>query len=460
MAWIFRPTITRYTRDGKRVRSDTPGAVKSTEQSGVYHVGWKDLDTGDQHSVRVGRDRREAEDRLAEIEADLVRQRLGLPGPAPPLDGRPLLDHLAEYTAYLAAEGNVAAHVEAVRYQCSRLFELLQWTRLKQIRPDGVSEALAGLRADQAIELPEGQPEFTTREIATLLGIQEASVRALISRRTLERGEKAGRTRLYPRADVEALLTKRGRGLGLKTTNHYLRALKSFVGWLVDRDRIPRDPLGSLKLQNPEPDRRRQRRALEPVQFETFVQGVAEGPISKRLSGPDRLWLYLIAANTGFRAHELSVLTPQSFRLDKAPYQVEMPAKISKQRKENRQPIRADLAELLRPWLALKPAGQPLWPGRWWRKGAEMLRRDLERANIPFTERERNFDFHALRGQFLSGLAAAGIHPKIAQILGRLSSVDLVMKHYTDEGILDVQGALEKLPPVKGPPEEQNKPEI
>ena len=45
-----------------------------------------------------------------------------------------------------------------------------------------------------------------------------------------------------------------------------------------------------------------------------------------------------------------------------------------------------------------------------------MLRDDLEMAEVPYTdETGRVFDFHSLRHQFISGLAAAGVHPKVTQ---------------------------------------------
>jgi hypothetical protein len=44
-----------------------------------------------------------------------------------------------------------------------------------------------------------------------------------------------------------------------------------------------------------------------------------------------------------------------------------------------------------------------------------MIRLDLEAAGIPYTdERGRVYNFHTLRHQFLSDLAAEGVHPKDA----------------------------------------------
>jgi integrase len=40
-------------------------------------------------------------------------------------------------------------------------------------------------------------------------------------------------------------------------------------------------------------------------------------------------------------------------------------------------------------------------------------------------------DFHALRHTFITSLAAAGVHPKTAQMLARHSTITLTMDRYT-----------------------------
>ena len=76
-----------------------------------------------------------------------------------------------------------------------------------------------------------------------------------------------------------------------------------------------------------------------------------------------------------------------------------------------------------------------------------MIRVDLATAGIPYMDhRGHVFDFHALRHQFISMLAAAGIHPKTAQELARHSTITLTMDHYTHVGLHDLSGALANLP--------------
>ena len=61
----------------------------------------------------------------------------------------------------------------------------------------------------------------------------------------------------------------------------------------------------------------------------------------------------------------------------------------------------------------------------------EMLRNDLAAASIPYQDDSgRYFDFHAMRGQFISLLAAGGVHPEVAQALARHSTITLTMDTY------------------------------
>lgn len=91
-----------------------------------------------------------------------------------------------------------------------------------------------------------------------------------------------------------------------------------------------------------------------------------------------------------------------------------------------------------------------------------MMRHDLQATNaalaeqcppgtephaIPYRDDQgRQFDSHALRHQFISMLAAAGVHPKTAQELARHSRITLTMDHYTHVGIRDLSSALNTLP--------------
>jgi integrase len=215
----------------------------------------------------------------------------------------------------------------------------------------------------------------------------------------------------------------------------------------VKGKRAAADPLAHLSRLNPKVDVRHPRRALGEEDFARFVERTVAGKPFRGLTGADRLVLYTLAANTGFRASELASLTPASFAFDATPPTVTVEAACSKHRREDVQPLRADVAELLRQYTAGKGRREAVWPGTWPLEGAQMVRRDLAAAGLSYEDEDgRAFDFHALRGQFITTLALNGVHPKVAQVLARHSTITLTMDYYTRLEVRDVAGALDKLP--------------
>jgi integrase len=234
----------------------------------------------------------------------------------------------------------------------------------------------------------------------------------------------------------------------VRTSNDYLGSVKRFSKWLWKEGRIASDPLAHLSRLNPKVDVRHRRRALGQPDFARFVDSTIGGRPFRGLTGADRLVLYTLAANTGFRAKELASLTPASFAFDSIPPTVTVEAACSKHRREDVQPLRSDVAEMMRQYVAGKGRREKVWPGTWAHDGAQMVRRDLAAAGIPYEDDGRSFDFHALRGQFITSLAVKGVHPKVAQVLARHSSITLTMDYYTRLEVRDVAGALDQLPPV------------
>jgi integrase len=163
--------------------------------------------------------------------------------------------------------------------------------------------------------------------------------------------------------------------------------------------------------------------------------------------------LYLVAVNTGLRASELASLTPESFELGAAQPVVRCHAGYTKNGAEAELPLRQDMAATLRDWLAIKPAGESVWPGKWAsrRHGAEMIRIDLTAADVDYEDdRDRVADFHSLRHTFISNLARAGVHPRNAQALARHSTIELTMGVYTHVSMNDLAKDVESLPASAG----------
>ena len=227
------------------------------------------------------------------------------------------------------------------------------------------------------------------------------------------------------------LLERRQGGLGKKTSNHYLTAIKGFCAWLVREKRLQENPLVHSSRLNAEVDVRVERRPVTHAEFERLIEvALTSSKIYRHLSGLDRSMLYKLAAYTGLRASELASLSPSSLLLDCESPTVTVEAAYSKHRRKDVLPLPRWLADELHIWAP--NIDGPLWPGTWNRRAAELLRRDLTVAGIPYVDDQgRRFDFHALRHSFISNLASEDVHPKIAQQLARHCTIGLTMDRYT-----------------------------
>ena len=155
----------------------------------------------------------------------------------------------------------------------------------------------------------------------------------------------------------------------------------------------------------------------------------------------------MLAQRTGFRRNELRSLTARSFDLSSEPPVVALKAAKSKRRKNDVLPLSKEIAQHLVTYLAGRDPALPLWPSSWWRRSAEMLRRDLMEAGIaPVDSDGRVIDFHGQRTTFITSLARAGVVPATAQTLARHSDINLTMGTYTRLGMADLASAIESLP--------------
>jgi integrase len=334
--------------------------------------------------VPLHRDKTAAQAMLTRLLTGAEREEEGLTDPYQAHRRRPLAEHLDDFKKDLAAKGCDEYHVQVTHARAKAIVEACKFTRWADIAPTAV---------------------------------------------------------------VQYLAERRQQGLSIQTSNHYLTAIKQFARWMVRERRAPESPLVHLSRQNAKLDVRRKRRILEPQQFQAFIAAAREGEPFNILTGHDRETLYLFAAHTGLRESELASLTPEAFALDAIPPTVTLKAAYSKHRREDTLPLRPDVADMMREYLADKPAGEAFWRGSWTDKGAIMVRMDLAAAGIPYQDEDgAYFDFHSLRHQFISNLAAAGVHPKVAQTLARHSTITLTMDAYSHMGMVDMTGALEKLP--------------
>jgi integrase len=390
MSSLFKPTIISYwAPDGRKCKKRTPGARRKKQWAKKWYGQYVDAD-GKTRRVPLSTDKAAARALLANLETQVAKGEAGLIDKYAEHRKRPLREHLQDFKQYLASLNNSAKHVELT---CSRINAVLNGCRFIHFRD---------IRSEQL---------------------------------------------------VVWLAAERNTGqMGIQTSNYYLTAFKQFCAWLVDKKRAHENPVVSLKRLNVETDVRLERRHLSDSELTSLVDAAHAGRRVRALDGPDRAILYNVAAHTGLRESELVSLVPESFSLDTDTPTVTVQAAYSKRRREDVLSLRPDLANLLREWIENKPAGEPLWPGGWWRHGGKMIRIDLEAAGIPYRDSAgRVFDFHALRHHFISRLAAAGVHPKVAQELARHSTITLTMDHYTHLELRDLAQALDKLPNVPNP---------
>jgi integrase len=219
-------------------------------------------------------------------------------------------------------------------------------------------------------------------------------------------------------------------GVSLRSLHHYTRAIKGFSRWLWKDGRARSDFLAHLTNPNADSDRRHRRRSLEPDELRKLVEAAEAGPVLWKILGPDCAMLYRVAAATGLRANELRSLTPESFEPGSDWPAVTVEAAYSKRRRDDYQPLPPTFIPGLRSWISRKAPGRPLW-GDLTEHTADMIRRDLEAAGVPYRDESgRVADFHSLRATFISVIVASGASVKTAQTLARDSTPSLTIGIY------------------------------
>lgn len=229
-------------------------------------------------------------------------------------------------------------------------------------------------------------------------------------------------------------------GLSIQTRNHYLDAAKMFCLWALSDGRIDKTPLASLSRKNPSSDRRRTRRSLTLLECRALISTTENGPEVLDIPARDRVAIYMIALGTGFRAEEMLQLQVHWFHLDDVAPKIVVPAKYTKNKQEAEQFIPPWLATAIRPWLATREPGKPIFRFRsaWL---APILRSDLKAAGIEVQTAEGVVDFHALRTTYTNLFMLAGPTIKQLQRGARHSDIKTTTTHYlkaTDEGMGDV----------------------
>ncbi len=450
MSRPFRKSITRYIdAEGRQVPKGTPGARRVKEKS----AKWYGRVPGSTKHVPLCENKAAAQIMLNELLRKAGLASVGYADPYEEHHKRPLLEHAEDFRRALEAKGDDPRHVEIVLSRLKALLKGCGFVFMKDLSASRVADWLAGLREKGRDRRPldPGKEWYTKCELAAALGVKTHCIPPLVRRwKVAVSGQ--GKARRFPRATAEALQDRLCRGVSVETTNQYLAHLKTFFRWLVRDRRTGENPFAHLEAGNAQVDRRHDRRELTADEMRHLLAAARDSArMFRGLTGPDRYHLYATACGTGFRASALASLTPESFDLDAEAPTVTLAARSNKSRTGKVQPLPPDVAALLREYLPGKAPGQPVWGGPWAkeRRGAEMLRGDLNAAGIPYAVEGPDgplfADFHALRHSYLTLGGRAGIDLRTLQELAGHSTPDLTAR-YSHRRLYDLTGAVEKLP--------------
>jgi integrase len=262
-------------------------------------------------------------------------------------------------------------------------------------------------------------------------------------------------------------------GVSARTVNVKYQSLRQFGLWLVQTRRSAYDPVEGLKPLNEAEDRRHVRRALTLDEARRLLRATKERALARagaphpkaraerraRLDatrakmtrlGEARALIYVLAIWTGLRKGELTRL--RWCDLDLVGGRLTVTAASAKSRRVQTVELHPRVVEAL---VAARPATaditDPVVAARHF-PTCRTFDEDLKAAGIPKTDATGLVvDFHALRMTFISWLAATGAHPRTAQRLARHASIETTMERYTDLRLLDLQGAIGRLPSPDAP---------
>ena len=100
--------------------------------------------------------------------------------------------------------------------------------------------------------------------------------------------------------------------------------------------------------------------------------------------GVTRGMIYTLSFMTGLRRGEIASLTPNSFKLECTPATVTIEATNSKHRKLDVLPLHPELFQMLRDWMKVLGPDEHLFPKLARRGTWLMVKKDLEKAGIPY----------------------------------------------------------------------------
>ena len=233
-----------------------------------------------------------------------------------------------------------------------------------------------------------------------------------------------------------------------RTINSYFMAINSFCRWVVETDRLEKNPLRGIKKLNEAVDQRKTRRSLSEDELRRLFEA-AKAQKYRHLRKREQCELvYRLLVGTGLRSKELSLATPSQFDFERNCFTVK--ASATKNKRADVLPVRPELVARLKIWIN-KYGIQPM--ERIFRYGVGSLyksfKADCEQAGIAMRDPDgRSIDVHSLRRTFGTMLARAGVPLTTTQRLMRHSTPVLTAKLYIDVEPIDMAQAVDRLPEI------------
>ena len=228
---------------------------------------------------------------------------------------------------------------------------------------------------------------------------------------------------------------RNGQNAAVRTLNHYLQGMISFLNWMERVGRIKANPLKFVGKVDERGQKKRVRRAFTDEELQKLVQG----------SGPRGI-IYFTAARTGLRQEELRQLKWGEINLETPVPNMIVRAETAKNKKRESVCLVPEIVEAL---TAYRPAGwsssDAVFPNGIPR--ASRLKVDAERNGIAYRDEQGRYaDFHALRYTWATFLQRNGVAQRFAMKLMRHSDIKLTAKVYTDETQLPIYDSIKHLP--------------
>jgi len=239
---------------------------------------------------------------------------------------------------------------------------------------------------------------------------------------------------------TDSFITWRNQQTGsVRTMNHYLQGMISFLNWMERGGRIKFNPLKNVAKVDERGQKKRERRAFTDDELRKLVQN----------SGP-RGTIYFTAARTGLRWEELRQLAWNEVHLTAPVPHVVVRAETAKNKKEESVCLVPEIVEALKAYRAVGESSSNLvFPQGIPR--ARRLQKDAEANGIPYQDAMGRYaDFHALRYTWATFLQRNGIAQRFAMKLMRHSDIKLTAKVYTDETQLPIYDSIKNLPRLGG----------